>query len=116
MAQPAPVEAPTTTETETVTVAPEATDNEPTLHLRLARPHNPRRVGWQSGTVDNEHMNKKKSKCCCVYRKPRPFGESSSDEEDDCKACVGHRHHTAPPGNNPGSEPASDVPPAQGSG
>ncbi|XP_077868664.1 E3 ubiquitin-protein ligase PPP1R11-like [Saccoglossus kowalevskii] len=48
--------------------------------------------GVSEGTVDNENMNKKKSKCCCIYEKPRMFGESSSeDEDDDCEHCHGHR-------------------------
>merc|ERR1711870_136968 len=36
---------------------------------------------WTEDTVDNEHMNKKKSKKCCIYSKPRAFGESSSESE-----------------------------------
>lgn len=35
-------------------------------------------------------MDKKKSKCCCVYVKPRTFGESSSESEDECDHCYGH--------------------------
>jgi len=36
-------------------------------------------------------MNKKKSKCCCIYKKPLEFGESSSEEdEDECEHCFGH--------------------------
>lgn len=49
-----------------------------------------RRVGWSSDVVDNENLNKKKSKCCCVYTKPTDFGESSEEEEDDCEHCSGH--------------------------
>ncbi|KAF0289349.1 E3 ubiquitin-protein ligase PPP1R11 [Amphibalanus amphitrite] len=115
MSQPAPVEGETVVATETVTVPAEpAETGQPTLHLRLVRPNNPRRVGWQSGTIDNEHMNKKKSKCCCVYRKPKPFGESSSDEEDECKACIGHRQHKQPASSDAGQ--SSGTPQAQGSG
>mmetsp|Transcript_20053 Transcript_20053/g.33108 ORF Transcript_20053/g.33108 Transcript_20053/m.33108 type:complete len:131 (-) Transcript_20053:962-1354(-) len=36
-------------------------------------------VQWEEGVVDNEHMMKKKSNKCCIYRKPRPFDESESD-------------------------------------
>lgn len=32
--------------------------------LRLRRK---KRVTWAAGTVDNEHMNKKKSKICCIH-------------------------------------------------
>ena len=35
----------------------------PTLHLKLRRPKNDKKVKWTTETVDNEHMNKKKSKC-----------------------------------------------------
>lgn len=35
-------------------------------------------------------MDKKKSKCCCVYVKPKTFGESSSESEDECEHCTGH--------------------------
>lgn len=34
-----------------------------TVRLRLRKPDSKKKVQWQSGTVDNEHMNKKKSKC-----------------------------------------------------
>jgi protein phosphatase 1 regulatory subunit 11 len=50
------------------------------------------RVDWTNDTVDNEHLNKKKSKKCCIFKKKKPFDESSdesswedsdiSDEED----------------------------------
>lgn len=74
-----------------------------------------RRVSWNADTIDNEHLNKKKSKCvycqlelphvfdcfllvrlllilgCCIYKKPRQFGESSSESDDDeCDNCFGH--------------------------
>lgn len=57
-----------------------------------------KQVSWTQETVDNEHLGKKKSKCCCVYVKPRSFGESDTESEDegtrgsgdDCKHCSGH--------------------------
>ena len=54
MSQPAPAEGQTVGETEaaTVTVAREAV-SEPTLHLRLVRPNNPRRVS--PGVVSDSH-------------------------------------------------------------
>mmetsp|Transcript_27619 Transcript_27619/g.61681 ORF Transcript_27619/g.61681 Transcript_27619/m.61681 type:complete len:100 (+) Transcript_27619:368-667(+) len=39
-------------------------------------------VTWDEGVVDNEFMNKKSSKQCCIFHKPRQFGESDSDESD----------------------------------
>lgn len=58
-----------------------------------------RGITWAAGTVDNEHMNRKKSKCCCVYVKPSPYGEesssSSSSDSDSDEKCTDHcRGHT----------------------
>ena len=69
----------------------------PTLKLRLTKADNKskerRQVKWSTETVDNEHLGRKKSKCCCVFVKKRPFGQSdseSSEGEDDCDHCSGH--------------------------
>ncbi|KAI8378015.1 phosphatase inhibitor-domain-containing protein [Radiomyces spectabilis] len=40
----------------------------------------PRAIRWDEDVVDNEHMNKKKSKICCIYHKPHVVGESSDSE------------------------------------
>jgi len=67
------------------TAAVTAATNEP-LILRLQLPPEPAEpvhVQWDAGVVDNEHMNRKKSKRCCIFHKQRPFDESSSEEEDD---------------------------------
>jgi len=62
------------------------------LKLKLKKPRPSRRVQWTEDTVDNEHLNKKKSKCCCIYKKPVVFGESESEDSDsDCEHCS---HHT----------------------
>lgn len=64
----------------------------PTVRLCLRKPRSNKKVQWTQGTVDNEHMNKKKSKCCCIYEKPRSFCESSSEDSDDeCEHCHGHK-------------------------
>ncbi|KAJ8934943.1 hypothetical protein NQ314_013102 [Rhamnusium bicolor] len=63
----------------------------PTVKLKLRKPRTDRKVQWTTETVDNEHMNRKKSKCCCIYNKPRKFDESSSDDSDEeCDHCHGH--------------------------
>ncbi|CAH0557167.1 unnamed protein product [Brassicogethes aeneus] len=64
----------------------------PTLTLKLRKPRTDRKVQWSNETIDNEHLNRKKSKCCCIYDKPKKFGESSSSEssEDECDHCHGH--------------------------
>ncbi|XP_062120969.1 E3 ubiquitin-protein ligase PPP1R11 [Drosophila sulfurigaster albostrigata] len=68
----------------------EASEGVPTLQLRLEPPRDDRRVVFHEGVLDNEHMNRKKSKCCCIYKKPLAFGESSSEEDDECEHCFGH--------------------------
>ena len=42
-------------------------------------------VKWAEDTVDNEHMDKKKSKICCQYNKPRTLdsSDSSCDSHSD---------------------------------
>ncbi|KAH8392948.1 uncharacterized protein ZK945.8 [Drosophila serrata] len=63
------------------------------LRLRLASqvPQTKRRrVCFHEGVVDNEHLNRRKSKCCCIYRKPHAFDESSSSADDECEHCYGH--------------------------
>ena len=41
------------------------------------------RVTWAPDTVNNEFHNKKKSNKCCIYKKPRKFGESSSSSSGE---------------------------------
>jgi len=78
------------TTTETVDTATE----ESTLVLKLRKAKASKKVGWTGDTVDNEHLNRKKSKCCCIYKKPHNFDESSSEEdEDECDNCSGHVEH-----------------------
>ncbi|XP_017475324.1 PREDICTED: protein phosphatase 1 regulatory subunit 11 isoform X1 [Rhagoletis zephyria] len=71
-------------------VTAEDVDSAPVLRLRLKKPGPDRQVAWREGTVDNEKMGKKKSKCCCIYKKPVNFGESSSSDEEECEHCFGH--------------------------
>ncbi|EFQ98938.1 hypothetical protein MGYG_01951 [Nannizzia gypsea CBS 118893] len=40
-----------------------------------------RRIKWAEDVVDNEGQGRKRSKVCCIYHKPRPAGESSSESE-----------------------------------
>lgn len=67
----------------------------PPMRVKLTKPAAKqkveKKVSWTDETVDNEHLNKKKSKCCCVFEKQRQMGESSSDDTDDeCTHCSGH--------------------------
>ena len=42
-----------------------------TIVLKL-RSKNTKKVHWDVNVIDNEFLNKKKSKCCCVYCKKNP--------------------------------------------
>lgn len=79
----------TTTEEPTQSNANGASEHLDTATIRLKKRR--KKVAWRSDTVDNEGMGKKSSKCCCIYRKPHQFNESSSDsEKEDCDNCRGH--------------------------
>ncbi|XP_077645086.1 E3 ubiquitin-protein ligase PPP1R11 [Lonchura striata] len=82
---------------------PEPEQRSLTLKLRKRKPD--KKVEWSSDTVDNEHLGRRSSKCCCIFERPRPFGESSSESEGEGEGrggegrgcghqnCVrGHRH------------------------
>jgi len=40
-----------------------------------------RRITWAEDVVDNEGLGRKSSKVCCIYHRPREFGESSSEDD-----------------------------------
>uniref|UniRef100_A0A8D2CSB5 E3 ubiquitin-protein ligase PPP1R11 n=1 Tax=Sciurus vulgaris TaxID=55149 RepID=A0A8D2CSB5_SCIVU len=79
----------TVTET-TVTVTTEPENRSLTIKLRKRKPE--KKVEWTSDTVDNEHMGRRSSKCCCIYEKPRAFGESSTESEEEEEEGCGHTH------------------------
>ncbi|CAL8083358.1 unnamed protein product [Orchesella dallaii] len=91
------------------TARPEAQESSSTVRLVLRKPKNKKKVVWTEETVDNEHMNKRKSKCCCIYKKPHVFGESSSESEDECENCHGHvdMRQNGPPPPPPSAPPVS---------
>ncbi|CAF1088373.1 unnamed protein product [Rotaria sp. Silwood1] len=88
----------TSTSTITKTQTRQTTrSNPPSLVLELNHSNEiGPRVRWTEGTIDNENLNKKKSKCCCIYTKPHD-PESNNDqttevhEFDNCQHC---RFHT----------------------
>lgn len=61
---------------------------EPVLHLRPStsetkpKKKSQSKVRWTEDVVDNEHMNKKKTKICCIFHPQREFGESSDSLSD----------------------------------
>ncbi|KIY53031.1 hypothetical protein FISHEDRAFT_69176 [Fistulina hepatica ATCC 64428] len=52
------------------------------LRLRGRKARRREHVAWDDSVIDNEGCEKKKSKICCIYHKPRAFDKSSSDESD----------------------------------
>lgn len=91
----------------TVQEASEPDAKEPeVVPLVLRRVENPprRHVEWSGDTVDNEHLDKKSSKICCVYHKPKAFDESS-DESDYEQPPADYRRYHHP-------RPAPEKPPA----
>jgi len=94
MSQNAP--APSHTRTLTTTITEDdnnisSSESRPADSTTIRLKKKKKKVVWRQGTVDNEGMGKKTSKCCCIYQKPHKFGESSSDsEEEDCDHCRGH--------------------------
>ncbi|KAF8947089.1 hypothetical protein BGZ47_010334 [Haplosporangium gracile] len=46
-------------------------------------PNTERRVQWDDDVIDNEHLNKKKSKICCIFKKQKEFGESSDESSSE---------------------------------
>lgn len=60
------------------TVSEDAAPKAITVKLKKARRS---RVRWADDVVDNEELCRKKSKCCCVYHRPRELDESSDEEE-----------------------------------
>ena len=81
--------------TETTVENPKENEKEsaPTLKLRPVNPEK-KQLKWSEDTVDNEGQGKKSSKCCCVYRKPLQFGESSDEDSDsDDEKCKGPKDY-----------------------
>ncbi|KAK3304506.1 phosphatase inhibitor-domain-containing protein [Chaetomium strumarium] len=115
--QQLPQPAPTRTETATPSTAQQTqTQPQAILRLRGARAPSSRKVKWREDVIDNEGLNKKKSKVCCIYHRPRDVDESSdessssdsSDSDSDSDGarkghdadgtrrghdCDGHHHH-----------------------
>uniref|UniRef100_A0A672H6U8 E3 ubiquitin-protein ligase PPP1R11 n=1 Tax=Salarias fasciatus TaxID=181472 RepID=A0A672H6U8_SALFA len=73
----------TITETVQTSTPPPPAQEGRSLTIKLRKRKTEKKVEWSSDTVDNEHLGRRSSKCCCVYEKPRQFGESSSESEGD---------------------------------
>ncbi|VWU51173.1 protein phosphatase inhibitor 3, putative [Hepatocystis sp. ex Piliocolobus tephrosceles] len=54
----------------------------PNTLVRILKLSPPKMVTWTENTIDNENAHKKSSKACCIYHKPKNFGESSDSDSD----------------------------------
>ncbi|KAM3596205.1 uncharacterized protein V6R79_010333 [Siganus canaliculatus] len=73
----------TITETVETNTPPPPPQEGRSLTIKLRKRKTEKKVEWSSDTVDNEHLGRRSSKCCCIYEKPRQFGESSSESDGD---------------------------------
>uniref|UniRef100_A0AC35UC85 Protein phosphatase 1 regulatory subunit 11 n=1 Tax=Rhabditophanes sp. KR3021 TaxID=114890 RepID=A0AC35UC85_9BILA len=57
-----------------------------------AKPREDLHVTWEKGTIDNEHMNRLKSNCCCIYVPPREWDKPETwvRNEYETECCRGH--------------------------
>ncbi|KAK3031776.1 hypothetical protein RJ639_037073 [Escallonia herrerae] len=60
---------------------PDASAQQPPRTLVLQLNRKKKKVTWKEGTVDNEFLQKKSSKKCCIFHKDRPFDDDDSDDE-----------------------------------
>ena len=63
-------------------------------------PPSERRVTFTPETIDNEHLGRLKSNCCCIYVPPRKWDDPSTwtPDESETEHCRGH---TLPPPQPP---------------
>ncbi|SCU78039.1 LAFA_0A04588g1_1 [Lachancea sp. 'fantastica'] len=57
-----------------------ATNIRPTIGSNANQRNN---VHWKEDVVDNEHLNKKKSKVCCIFHPQQNFEDTDANECDD---------------------------------
>ncbi|KAF8046014.1 hypothetical protein N665_4121s0001 [Sinapis alba] len=74
---------PSSSATTSVILETPVTQSQPTERLVLRLNRKKKTVSWKDGTVDNEFMQKKSSKKCCIFHKQKPFDEDDSEEDDD---------------------------------
>ncbi|KAF7686341.1 E3 ubiquitin-protein ligase PPP1R11 [Silurus meridionalis] len=121
MAEVAGPSSETITETVQTGTPPPPQQEGRSLTIKLRKRKTEKKVEWSSDTVDNEHMGRRSSKCCCIYEKPRQFGESSSESEgEDEEGCgsahciLGHGKGQGQRGSDGGGSGGSTTPPSSG--
>ncbi|KAE9449918.1 hypothetical protein C3L33_18182, partial [Rhododendron williamsianum] len=89
----------TTTTTTTLTLdhsSPFPSSSQPQpreiLTMELKKKNKKKKVTWKEGTVDNEFLQKKSSKKCCIFHKDKPFDDDDSDDDDSRRPDEDHGH------------------------
>ncbi|XP_053328532.1 E3 ubiquitin-protein ligase PPP1R11 [Spea bombifrons] len=99
----------------TVTTESETQPEHRSLTLKLRKRKPDKKVEWTCDTVDNEHLGRRSSKCCCIYEKQRPFGESSTESEDEDDEGCDSAHCIRGHKKMGGSAPKQTAPPSRDS-
>uniref|UniRef100_A0A0K0E7H0 E3 ubiquitin-protein ligase PPP1R11 n=1 Tax=Strongyloides stercoralis TaxID=6248 RepID=A0A0K0E7H0_STRER len=80
---------------QTTTITEVGTNQEP-LILRLkpipVEKNEELHVTWDESVIDNEHLGRQKSNCCCIYVPPREWDkpETRKRNEYETEFCRGH--------------------------
>ncbi|KAI8897927.1 phosphatase inhibitor-domain-containing protein [Globomyces pollinis-pini] len=87
----------TTTSTATSTEQQTSTSQvQGTILLHSDSATSQRVVHFEEGIIDNEHLDRKKSKICCIFRKPYNPNDSSSDESSSDDESKGNSYEVQP--------------------
>lgn len=89
----------------TVTSEAQPSTSTDTVKLNLQKRRNSKKVVFTDDTVDNENLNRKKSKCCCIWQKPKTMEQSESESEDECDNCYGHKPKKGDPHDDHHDDP-----------
>uniref|UniRef100_A0A667HGF4 E3 ubiquitin-protein ligase PPP1R11 n=1 Tax=Lynx canadensis TaxID=61383 RepID=A0A667HGF4_LYNCA len=74
-------------ETFTERTEPERQREDRSLTIKLQKQKPEKMVEWTSDTVDNKHMGRHPSKAAVIHEKPRAFGVSSMESDEEEKGC-----------------------------
>lgn len=84
---------------------PQQQDDAPSSVLKKTKSKSKQKkpkVRWTQDVVDNEHMNKKKTKICCIFHPQRSFDEEEAHDHD-------HGGHGCPSSSSDSSSDESDA-------
>lgn len=82
------------------------------LNTQQQQPQKERHVTFTPDTIDNEHMGRLKSNCCCIWVPERKWDDPSTwtPDEAETEHCRGHTLPPPPPPKKPGEDNPDDKP------